>query len=634
MRCVPQWRRAMIYKQLCKAGMVFAHLIQGIKGEPRVKKIVVVLAVVAGAYFLLRPDAPAAPQVAAQSLRTIAAGELVGLQDTENTYAWLGIPFAASTAGEGRWRKPAPAPAWQGIHEALSYFPPCPQPWSVFGGVEGEAGQVSGSEDCLGLNIWAPDTATESGEALPVMVWIHGGSNTVGTAARYPSAELAGRENVIVVTINYRLGLLGWFRHGALRASADNAMDLSGNFGTLDTIAALEWVRDNIAAFGGNPENVTVFGESAGGRNVYMLLVSPLAKGLFHRAIVQSGSMGSMPVAYGENYTDEENPGIVNSSAETVLRLLQQAELASDRDTAKSLAAGMSSRELEDFLRSRSIQQLLGDRGGSTGTYSAPQTFQDGYVIPRIALSRLLTDPTAYNSVPIITGSNRDEQKLFMALNPKYSDLYFGLIPRIKDQSAFDNEASYYSDRWRYAAVDAPADIISSNNGEPVYAYRFDWDEGGSLGIVDWSTALGAAHGLEIPFVLGGFDTFAPIPRLFTKGNSAARHTLSSGMMRYWAQFARNGDPGKGSRGDLPQWPASSAGVGGTMILDTAADGGIRFSTERLQLKDFRTRLQQDTLISEPSQRCALYTELFNSPRKGKEFFDAGEYALLGCESL
>jgi para-nitrobenzyl esterase len=192
-----------------------------------------------------------------------------------------------------RWRAPLAAAPWTGTRTATAMGSPCIQFWGPISGLKGHEGDVVGAEDCLYLNIWAPAAASTpaADERLPVMVWIHGGGNTIGTGNTYNGSHLAGSQKVVVVTINYRLGVLGWLSHPALREGAANAADASGNYGVLDMIEALRWVQKNIAAFGGDPANVTVFGESAGGHDVFALLASPLAKGLFQRAIVQSGSL-------------------------------------------------------------------------------------------------------------------------------------------------------------------------------------------------------------------------------------------------------------------------------------------------------------------------------------------------------
>ena len=237
------------------------------------------------------------------SLRDTQAGQVLGFADTYNTQAWLDIPYAAAPVGELRWRAPQAAEAWTGVRNALQYGATCTQFSGILSGQEGDDGDLVGNEDCLSLNVWSPRLAPNelANKKLPVMFWIHGGGNDSGTANIYQAHHLAGSKDVIVVLINYRLGLMGWFSHDAIRANANNFEDASGNFGTLDIIAALGWVKNNISAFGGDPDNVTIFGESAGGRNVFSLLASPLAKGLFHRAISQSGTADTTLLTLAEN---------------------------------------------------------------------------------------------------------------------------------------------------------------------------------------------------------------------------------------------------------------------------------------------------------------------------------------------
>jgi len=209
-------------------------------------------------------------------------GALSGLTD-ENVHLWCGIPYAAPPVGNWRWRSPRPPERWEGLRLATAFSP---SSWQnseycqALGG--GDPGRFS--EDCLYLNVWSP---VERPAPLPVMVWLHGGGFTIGAGGLLPyNGKALATRGVVVVTINYRLGHLGFFAHPALEGEEDRVVH---NFALLDQIAALEWVRDNIAAFGGDPDNVTLFGESAGARSVLSLLASPLAKGLFHKAIVQSG---------------------------------------------------------------------------------------------------------------------------------------------------------------------------------------------------------------------------------------------------------------------------------------------------------------------------------------------------------
>jgi para-nitrobenzyl esterase len=227
--------------------------------------------------------------------RRLVVGELVGSSEGDGTHAWRGIRYAAPPVGALRWRAPQPPAPWLGTFEALKHGPMAPQVAGLLAPVPvAQYGSMVGDEDCLFLNVFAPaftpSAVPQGKDRRPVMVWIHGGGNAVGTSTNYDVARnLAASDGVIVVTINYRLGVLGWLTHPALQAAPDTtAEERSGNFAMLDMIAALRWVRDNIAAFGGNPECVTIFGESAGGQNVMLLLASPLAAGLFHRAIAQS----------------------------------------------------------------------------------------------------------------------------------------------------------------------------------------------------------------------------------------------------------------------------------------------------------------------------------------------------------
>src|SRR5277367_2255100 len=214
---------------------------------------------------------------------------------------------------------------------------------------------MSGSEDCLYLNVWSP-RATD--KPLPVMVWIHGGGNTMGFAEATPGSHLAGAEQVVVVTLQYRLGVFGWFSHPALRESAATPADASSNFGLLDLVAGLQWIHDNIAAFGGDPANVTIFGESSGGHDVVALMASAPAKGLSQRAISESGSVHATPRSQAENYLDDDAAGLPFSAREFVNKLLI-GDGAKDRATAKARQQAMDDPTLLAYLRGKTAKQLL-----------------------------------------------------------------------------------------------------------------------------------------------------------------------------------------------------------------------------------------------------------------------------------
>ena len=299
------------------------------------------------------------PTADPQLVRRIAAGEIVGTRGGGGSLAWLGIPYAEAPVGANRWRAPKTRQAWLGRLHADRFGSRCPQRASV---TASELASV-GNEDCLFLNVWSPATAPKTrGSARnlrPVMVWIHSGANVSRAGSDFDGGKLAVRGDVIVVTINYRLGVFGWFHHPSLRRMAESADDGSGNFGTLDQIEALHWVQKHINNFGGDARNVTVFGESAGGWNIYALLESPRAKGLFHRAIIQSGNMPFYSLAQASNERDAPDPGMPKSSAELLLQLLIDGGMATDRMSARQQAAQMTSLEVADFLRARSHLELI-----------------------------------------------------------------------------------------------------------------------------------------------------------------------------------------------------------------------------------------------------------------------------------
>jgi para-nitrobenzyl esterase len=251
------------------------------------------------AFFLVSSPALAAPSVA------IPQGRLAGTS-RDGVAAFRAIPYAAPPVGSLRWRAPAAPKAWRGIRDASAFGPVCPQPPVDWAGHDLDRQ----SENCLTLNVWTPSLASSA--RLPVMVWFHGGgyTNGSGSQATYEGTKLAKR-GVVIVTVNYRLGGLGFLAHPAL--SAESPLHTSGNYGLLDQIAALKWVRANIARFGGNPNNVTIFGQSAGGGSAMLLTISPLARGLFQKAIFESGAALNLPTAAkgaGPRLIEAEHAGV------------------------------------------------------------------------------------------------------------------------------------------------------------------------------------------------------------------------------------------------------------------------------------------------------------------------------------
>ncbi|HKC52717.1 MAG TPA: carboxylesterase family protein [Myxococcota bacterium] len=555
--------------------------------------------------------APRTPDPSSQ--RELSTGSVVGFASREGAQAWLGIPFAKPPVGELRWRAPQPAEPWTGTREALRAGSACTQKAGQLGDApDAKAGTVTGSEDCLYLNVYAPHaTAQEAASRhLPVMVWIHGGGNSVGHAAGYDPSTLVGRRNVVVVTTNYRLGPFGWFHHPALAAGAAGPEDASGNYGTLDLIRTLRWVRSEVAAFGGDPGNVTIFGESAGGTDVFSLLLSPLAKGLFQRAIAESGGLTTASLAKAANLKDAAEPGDERSSGEVTPRILFPGVARAEalQRTESVGAAGLASR-----LRAASPAQVFAayDENGPEsfgGMMRMPTVLRDGHVLP-IEDSETLLAEGRYNRVPVIAGTNRDEIKLFMLGDPKEVRWWFGFLPRMRDAQRYDLTAEYATLGWKLGAVDEPAAVMRGVQGPSVFAYRFDWDEEPSFLGSDFAKLLGAAHGMEIPFVFQSFNT-SFFGRMFTDANRPGREELSDAMSSYWTQFAYTGDPGRGRDGTLQQWHAWDPGEGGPkfVVLDTAAGGGVRMIDQPLTKAALLAKLASDSRMDE-AFRCGLFAE-------------------------
>lgn len=571
------------------------------------------------------------------------AGEIVGFADNYDTFAWTGIPYAKPPIGELRWRATQPLGSFSSTYEANDHSQPCMQFWGGLSGVKGENGDVVGGEDCLSLNIWSPKSAvkTKTAKKLPVMVWIHGGGNDSGTGSIFQGHHLAGTKDVVVVTINYRVGLLGWFSHDAIRATSTNPEDASGNFGTLDIIQSLKWVQKNIAAFGGDANNVTIFGESAGGRNVYSMLASPLAKGLFHKAISQSGTPDTTVLTLAEEYSDnkliEPVSGLKNSSNGLISLLISDLEPDLSEVEVREKIANTDSQELMRLLRSSSpekMMKLATKNSGNVGYIQIARVLRDGYVLPKASTLDLFKSPQNYNNVPLMLGTNRDEQKLFMARNPRYVDWQFGVLPSIKDVDYYNRVSEYVSNTWKAGSVDEPAKLISNTEAPPVYAYRFDWDESPSSLLADLPTLIGAAHGVEINFVFGDFEGGVDLGPLADKANASGRKELSLTMMDYWANFAHTGSPAKGYSGEQAPWSAWSKSGSNIMLLDTNADGGSRMAEVRDNIADIKLKIPSDALLDKQKDRCEAYAILFLHGYQSSDFWNKQEYSQLGCDSF
>ena len=574
-------------------------------------------------YFLQDQDQEAEIPIAVgeyTTLRLTESGRVVGFIDTGGVRAWLGIPYATPPIDTLRWQPPKSPVRSNEILEALHFSEPCTQFSSILtDSADLTANGIVGSEDCLYLNIWSAPNLVDA----PVMLWLHGGGNSAGTANSYNGSNLAGNHDVVVVTINYRLGLLGWFHHPTLQSEP---LAHSGNFGLLDVMQALKWVRNNVAEFGGNPDNITVFGESAGGFNVLGLMASPLAEGLFHRTIIQSGGFSMTSLSEASDYVDEG--GHAYSSKEIVSKLLIREGIASSSDDARIIQDAWTSEELSDFLMSNSGAALLSVFDENRmGMVNVPTMFSDGHVLPNGKVEDIFGSPEHHNQVPAIIGSNRDEPALFMVQDPRFVSSIYGVFNWLKDKSDYLKRVYFGAQAWKAGGVDNLATLMVSSGNNHVYAYRFDWDEERTILFYDLGVALGAAHGIEIPFVFGRFSGGFGLDYMFP--NDEAQFNLSNQMMTYWTNFARSGDPNESAE-ESPTWLPWGAEDKTSIILDTAASGGIRMMASTVTMESLKRELLADQDFTQAETKCEIYTLIFYE----SDDFNNDEFASIGCKDF
>ena len=555
------------------------------------------------------------------SERVLPDGVVIGTKGENDTFTWKGIPFAKPPVGELRWKAPQDSTSWNGALEAVEFKSSCFQGSSR---IEGDTDENwSGSEDCLYLNVWTPSITQkeikESEKKLPVMMWIHGGGNTVGSAHVYDPSVLVSQHKVIVVTIQYRMGPLGWFRHPSLHNSDSSKLDISGNYGTLDTIKALEWINKNIESFGGDSNNVTVFGESAGGHNAAAIFASPLAEGLYHKVIVQSGIMSASSIDAAESYVPENGIAPTRSGLEVVNQILISKNEASDVMEAKKIQDQMSDEEIRSLLYEQEPSVLLEASSKARPKRSGmTRVFPDGHVILEGGIEESFINPNV-SRVPIISGTNKDENKFFNAMNRNfvkwgpatglYKTVGIDEMPlKIIDLDYYEAINFYGSSFWKQRAVDTPARKLTQSGHANTFAYRFDWDELTTINDMDLSKLIGAAHALEILFVFGSFDSSVVKNFLFGEGAYPAGKKLSDQIQSYWAEFAYTGDPGKGRDGNLPEWKAWSLSEGDKyLVLDSENDQGIYMSDIEYNQNYLLTKLASDIRLNDQEKCEALF---------------------------
>lgn len=472
-----------------------------------------------------------------------ASGVVEG-KDDGAVHAFFGIPYAAPPVGDLRWKPPAAAAKWTGVRKATAFGSHCMQ-GRVFGDMNFR--DAGGSEDCLTLNVWVPAKAAAA--KLPVMVWIYGGGFVAGTTSegRQDGTHLA-QQGVIVVSMNYRLGIFGFFVHPEL--AKESGRNAAGNYGLLDQLAALHWVHDNIAAFGGDPDQVTIFGESAGSFSVSAQMASPLAKGLFQKAIGESGAAFHSGGLSFESRSAREEQDVKEVRAKLGVSTLAE------------LRALPADKLLDAFSPPQS-------RGFDFG----PDV--DGYFLPEPVPAIFAAGKQ--NDVPLLAGWNHDEGSFEIAFSPQkptaealkataqkeFGDKaaeFLRLYPADTPEQTLRSAQDFAGDRFIAFSTWDWMESQGKTGKQPIYRYRFDLGPPSD----PKGPQLGAYHSAEIEYVFGQLDSKAGVAW------RADDRQLSEEMQKYWANFARSGDPnGPG----LPKWPVYSGGDGWQVMFLDAKSG-------------------------------------------------------------
>ena len=532
---------------------------------------------------------------------------------------WDDIPYAKPPIGDLRWMAPRKldnSAYLKTINPQENNF--CVQEPSGLGGSDGN-NYFTGSEDCLYLDIKRPKKI--GSEPLPVMFWIHGGGNTSGLKDLYDFSTLVKKHNVIVVSINYRLGPFGWFTHPSIQ-DLQSGLDMTSNFGTLDIIEALKWVQSNISSFGGDSNNVTIFGESAGGHNVLSLLVAKQAKGLFHKAISQSGytTTYTKQAAYkqiSESSTSKHTSwNIVNKIIkDKSLDFIQEGNNIKVRKLLKTLTA---EEFFKYYVKRPSYENLT-------------ILTADGLVIPEIGLAEALSKKEHVNHVPTIAGSNKDEVKLWLASAKYFVDLDYSFlgtifgVPKVvlNDKDAFNIFNSYRSRAWKIRGVDGPLRSLYISGNKDLYAYRYDWDDHRRFIIADFKELIGAAHATEIPLLAGNSKLVGDYGFLIYPNGPSKRFT-SKNMMKFWTDFAKYGEPGISTNGiEWKKYSGQENIPSNYMVLDNRKN--LKMQEDKFSFSSLTKDLYKENALTD-LEKCVVLLQMLTYV--GDDLYDeyVGEY--------
>ena len=553
---------------------------------------------ITAAFILLTPSTLYGFQYKVQTTSGITNGYL-----QNSVVNWDDIPYAQPPIGDLRWMAPKKLDSsayLKTINPQEDNF--CVQEPSGLGGSNGNS-FFSGSEDCLYLDIKRPKKINN--EPLPVMFWIHGGGNTSGLKDLYDFSAMVKKHNVLVVSINYRLGPFGWFTHPSIQ-DLQSDLDNTSNFGTLDIIAALEWVQSNISSFGGDPNNVTIFGESAGGHNVLSLLVAKQAKGLFHKAISQSGYTTTYSKQSAYKQTNESSTS-KHTSWNIVNKIIKDRSLdISQEDNAIEVRELLKNLTAEEFFKYYSERPSYENLTILTA---------DGIVIPEIGLTKALSKKEYVNHVPTIAGSNKDEVKLWLASAKYFVDLDYSFlgsifgVPKVvlNDKDAFNIFNSYRSRAWKIRGVDDPLRSLYISGNEDLYAYRYDWDDHRRFIIADFKELIGAAHATEIPLLTGNNKLVGDYGFLIYPRGPSKKFT-STNMMQFWTNFAKYGEPGLSTNGiEWKKYSGQENISSNYMVLDNRKN--LKMQEDKFSFSSLTKDLYKENALTD-LEKCVVLLQM------------------------